>query len=232
MISAVVVAAGVGERSGLVGGKQLALIGGIPMVARAVLAVGACDTVDEVLVVCHPARMDEFRGALDEFAPGVVTMLVPGGEHRQESVQRGLDSVSVEAEVIVVHDSARPLVSPDTVTAAIEALLADPSVDGVVCGHPVVDTLKRVGGDRLVIETVDRGELWVAQTPQVFRAQSLRLAHEAARDEGFVGTDDAALLDRTGGRVHMLEAPRENLKITTGDDFILAEALVSLRSDQ
>jgi hypothetical protein len=115
------------------------------------------------------------------------------------------------------------------ISEAFHALSADDTLDGVVVGHPAFDTIKRVGADGTVVATPDRAELWVAQTPQVFRAQALRDAHASAESAGFEGTDDASLVERVGGRVVMVEGPRWNLKVTVPEDIEVLEALLASR---
>ena len=150
-------------------------------------------------------------------------ILTAGGENRQASVLSGLDEIS--ADYVVVHDGARPLVTEAEVKLALEQL-AD--FDGAVVGVPMDETLKRAEEER-VIETVDRSSLWRVQTPQAFRTEVLRKAHERARQDGFVGTDDAALIERDGGSIALVQGSRLNVKVTYPEDFALAEALLEKR---
>ena len=233
MISAVVVASGSGSRFGSQHGKQLASLAGIPLVGHAMLALEHCDEVDEVVLVCHPDRVADFSA---DVVVGLgltkVSRVVPGGDTRQESVEAGLARVSGDASIILVHDGARPLVTPAIFTDAISALRCDGAADGVVVGHPAVDTLKWVDADRTVTATPDRASLWVAQTPQVFRARVLRRAHEAATASGFIGTDDASLVERSGGVVRMVEGPRHNIKVTVPEDLVFAAAVLAAREGE
>lgn len=144
---------------------------------------------------------------------------VAGGERRQDSVYQALQEVS--SERVLVHDAARPLVSPDLVREVIGSL---DTWDGVVVAVPVDETIKRVQGDQIQ-ETVDRAGLWHAQTPQGFRTTVLRDAHTRARSDAFFATDDAALLERYGGRVCVVRGSRTNIKVTYPEDFALAGAL-------
>ncbi len=230
MISAIVVASGSGSRFGRGEGKQLAQLAGIPMVGHAMLALERCADVDEVVLVCHPNAVPEFSAQVVA-ALGLtkVSRVVPGGDTRQESVAAGLRAISEDASIVAVHDGARPLVTESIFTEAIAALRSDGSADGVVVGHPAVDTLKTVDAGRTVTGTPDRASLWVAQTPQVFRTRVLRHAHEAADASGFVGTDDASLVERAGGVVRMVEGPRHNIKVTVPEDLVFAAALLAVR---
>ena len=130
----------------------------------------------------------------------------------------GVDAVDPSYEVIVIHDGARPLVTLDLINRSICMLKGDLDIDGVVVGHPSVDTLKVVDSSNIV-GTPDRNMFWIAQTPQVFRSTILRRAYSTAMFEGFVGTDDSSLVERMGGVVHMVNGPRDNIKVTVPEDI-------------
>ena len=203
---AIIVAAGGGARFG--GAKQFERLGGVSVVERAVdVAQTVCDGV---VVVLPP---DCSWTALD----GV--QLAVGGATRSDSVRAGLAAVPEDAEVVIVHDAARPLASRRLFDLVIQAV-AD-GADAAVPALAVSDTVKRVRGHR-VIETVDREGLVAVQTPQAFRAEALRAAHRA----GAVDTDDAALVEANGGTVVVVEGERRNLKLTLADDLELAQALL------
>jgi 2-C-methyl-D-erythritol 4-phosphate cytidylyltransferase len=203
---AIVVAAGWGERFG--GPKQFSDLGGTRLVDHAVAtASAACDAV--VVVVPDAA---EWRGA-------PVAAVVNGGATRAESVRAGLAAVPASADVVVVHDAARPLAG-DALFAAVVAAVRE-GADGAVPGIPVADTLKRVEDVR-VTATVDRMGLVAVQTPQAFRAGALRAAH-AGRAEA---TDDAALVEAGGGRVVVVPGDPRNLKVTGPADLMIASALL------
>lgn len=213
---AVVVAGGSGTRYG--GCKQFELLAGRPLVAWSVEAArGACEGV--VLVL--PAERLDGRSPEDRFGADAV---VAGGSTRAESVRRGLDAVPGGAEVVVVHDAARPLASPSLFSAVVEPLLEPQSpVSGVVCGMPVTDTVKRLAQDGSTVEvTVARDGLVAVQTPQAFLAEVLRRAHAAGGD----ATDDAALVEAGGGVVQVVPGERRNVKVTTPADLVLLEHLL------
>jgi 2-C-methyl-D-erythritol 4-phosphate cytidylyltransferase len=203
---AVIVAAGWGERFG--GPKQFSELGGARLVDHAVAtASAACDAV--VLVV--PDATD-WRGA-------DVAALVSGGSSRAESVRAGLAAVPITAEVIVVHDAARPLATTALFEAVIDAVRG--GADGAVPGLAVADTLKRVDDVR-VTATVDRVGLVAVQTPQAFDAGVLRAAHATAPD----ATDDAALVEAISGTVVVVPGDPRNLKVTGPADLMIAAALL------
>lgn len=215
---AVVVAAGSGSRFGRP--KQFDLLGGRPVVEWAVAAAAA--VADGVVAVVPPARIGGEMGTAPGYGADVV---VGGGPSRSASVRLGLAAVPVAAEVVLVHDAARPLASPALFAAVLEAL-DDEAVDGAVCAVPVTDTLKRLATDgSTVAVTVDRAGLVAVQTPQAFRAAVLRRAH-AAGDEA---TDDAALVEAAGGSVRVVPGEPANLKLTTPSDLAYAEHLVARR---
>jgi 2-C-methyl-D-erythritol 4-phosphate cytidylyltransferase len=164
---------------------------------------------------------EEARAALGTDLSGRV-VLVAGGEERQDSVRRGLEALG-DADVVLVHDAARPLVPRRVIDAVIDATLRSGAAVPVV---PVADTVKRVESDGAVGETLPRDDLRLAQTPQGFRTGLLRAAYARAEREGFRGTDDASVVERAGGRVVVVPGSPRNLKITTPEDLRLAEALL------
>lgn len=207
---AIVVAGGSGARFG--GAKQFTVLGGRRVVDWAVLAAGAaCAGVILVLPEDQVGRV-----ALD-VQPDVV---VAGGATRSASVRAGLAQVPDDADAVIVHDAARPMAHPGLFEAVLDALAA--GADGAVVAVPVADTLKRVGPDGAVVETVDRSGLWAVQTPQGFRLEVLRAAHAGEPE----ATDDAGLVEAAGGRVVVVPGDRRNLKVTDPADLALLEAFV------
>lgn len=224
-VYAVIVAGGTGERFGAPGGKQLTEVAGRPVVAWSAAAFEAAPSIDGIVVVAHPDRVPMYAEVV---ASPKVTAVVAGGERRQDSVAAGLAEVPADAEFVAIHDGARPLVTPEVIEEALRTLRTAPPLAGVVVGHAMFDTVKRVEAG-VVSETVDRAPLWVAQTPQVFRAGTLRDAYASASAEGFVGTDDASLVERCGGRIGMVTGPRENIKVTVPEDAAVVDAVLRAR---
>ena len=206
-----IAAGGSGERLGADGPKAFAVLAGRQMVewSHDVLAA-VCDRV----IVAVPA-------GYEGHGPDHVT----GGPSRSDSVRRAL-LAAPEATVAVVHDAARPLVTPELVRACIDRL---DGVDGALAAAPVSDTVKEAGGDRIVTRTLDRASLWAIQTPQVFRAEVLRRALDVDDAVLSAATDDSSLVEASGGVVRLVEAPRENLKVTTPLDLRVAEAILAAR---
>ena len=203
-VAGIVVAAGGGARFGAA--KQFLRLGDARLVDHAVHTAAQC--CDEVVVVL-PA------GMVWDGEP--VRAAVPGGATRSHSVRAGLAAVSPDADIVVVHDAARPLAGVGLFELVIDAVRA--GADGAVPGLPVTDTLKRVGGGR-VLDTVDRSGVVAVQTPQAFRAALLRGVHGEA-------TDDAALVEAAGGTVVVVAGDVRNLKVTSPGDLAVAEALLA-----
>jgi 2-C-methyl-D-erythritol 4-phosphate cytidylyltransferase len=224
MAVALIVAAGRGERLGFGRPKALVPLRGQSMLAWSVDSLRAVSAVSQI-VVALPA--DALHSAPD----GVT--VVAGGAQRSESVRAALAAVSAEADgdAVIVHDAARPLATPDLFTHVLEALALAPEADAVIAATPVSDTIKEVGDDGCsVSRTLDRARLWAVQTPQVFRRAALERALAEASDELLSqATDDAWLIERAGGVVHVIGSDPGNLKITTPEDLRIAELLLSER---
>jgi 2-C-methyl-D-erythritol 4-phosphate cytidylyltransferase len=223
---AIVVAAGTGERLGADVPKALVEVGGRSLAARAVDAASACSAVLAV-VVAAPRGLEDRVAA--ELGPGV--RVVSGGSTRHASVRAALDAVDADAEIVLVHDAARPFATPSLFSAVIEALGAGTSsADGVVPVVAVADTVKRVR-DGWVVSTEAREELGSAQTPQGFRAAALREAHARAVREGREFTDDAAAVEWAGFRVRVVDGEPGNFKITTAEDLARASEIAERAGD-
>lgn len=227
-VVAIIVGGGSGERFGRAGGKQFAPLAGATVLAHAIAAFDDCAAIDEIVVVTHPDTMAECAELVVPFAK--VAAIVAGGDMRQDSVASGLAVVSPEAELLVIHDGARPLVLPETIAGVVEALRSSGD-DGVIIGHPCFDTVKRVDESHRVTATEDRESLWLVQTPQAFRAAALRAAYAAAAEslDAHRATDDAALVEHAGGTVRVVLGPHHNLKVTVPEDLALAEQVLLLR---
>lgn len=150
-----------------------------------------------------------------------------GGAERQDSVRAGLELMG-EGDVVLVHDTARPFISPAVITELVQAAQ---KTGAAIAGVPVKDTIKKVQGG-FIQETVDRASLWMIQTPQAFRYELLLGAARSASAEGFLGTDEAMLIERLGHRVQIVESTYENVKMTTPDDLIYGEAILASRQQE
>jgi 2-C-methyl-D-erythritol 4-phosphate cytidylyltransferase len=229
MAVAMIVAAGRGQRLGADLPKALVPLAGRPLVSWSIDALREVPEIDRI-VVALPTRSAhgalEF-GAAGPTAPEVIA--VEGGATRSESVRAALAAAG-SGDPVLVHDAARPLVTAELVRRTLAALAAGsrPRVDAAIAAAPVRDTVKRAN-DGVVIETLDRSNLWAVQTPQVFRREALERALDVATDVLARATDDAWLVERSGGRVAVVPADPENLKVTTELDLQLAELLLARR---
>lgn len=221
---AIIVAAGEGRRFG--GPKAFVRLGPIPLVMHSLEALSAAKGVDEVVLVLAPEAQRTARETLGMQSYPV--SIVTGGATRQASVAAGLERVPVDVDRVVVHDGARPLVTPELVEAVLAAL---DHAAGAVAAIAEGDTLKRVSDER-VVESVSREGLWRAQTPQAFRTDLLRTAHARAAEDGFEATDDAMLVERLGETIVIVPGDESNLKVTTPQDLAIAEALIAAREER
>jgi 2-C-methyl-D-erythritol 4-phosphate cytidylyltransferase len=237
-VTAVIAAAGSGERLGAGGPKAFVPLAGRPLVEWSIAAMQAAAALRSIVVACPPGHVPDLGGE------GLV--VVDGGATRSQSVANAL--AAVDSELVAIHDAARPLVTPELVEGVVGTLVASPEADGAIAATPVTDTIKRVGPAGLsrrilkdcppyrgsnasivVAETVDRGQLWAAQTPQVFRVEALRRALEADPAQVATATDEAMLIEASDGRVLIHPSSPENIKVTTPLDLRLAELLLAER---
>jgi 2-C-methyl-D-erythritol 4-phosphate cytidylyltransferase len=230
-VTAVIAAAGSGKRLGAGGPKAFVPLGGRPMIAWSLDACLACGPVTGV-VVAVPAGYGHGLDGRERVET------VDGGSTRAQSVANAL--ATVETEYVAIHDAARPLLTAALLEDLLAALAADPEADAIIAAAPVTDTVKKVRGifrspetrnpRRIISDTLDRSELWGAQTPQLFRTPALRRAldvDEAVRD---AATDEAMLIEAAGGTVLIHDAGAANLKVTTSLDLRVAELLLAERS--
>jgi len=251
MTVALIVAAGSGERLGAGRPKALVELGGRPLVQWSIDALLQVAGIERVFVALPAgaalpgaAGADASGGAVADARERVFA--VQGGATRSQSVRLALaaagDSPAGDSpagahargeggsDLVLVHDAARPLVSAALAEAAIAALAREPEADAAIAAVPVTDTIKRVDAAGAVLETLERSELWAVQTPQVFRRHALERALDVPVQELARATDDAGLVERAGGRVIVVRASEENLKVTTPLDLRVAELLLADRS--
>ncbi len=220
---ALVLAAGRGERLGHSLPKGLVPLAGRPLLLHALAALEAVDEVERLIPVVPADAVERFAEVLSsarglhKLAPAVV-----GGRERQDSVRAGLAALPAAAELVAVHDAARPCVRREAVRRVIEAAR---TTGAAILATPARDTIKRVVGGR-VVETPPRAECWAAQTPQVFRVEILREALAKAESEGLLGTDDAQLVEALGVEVRVVPGDADNLKITLPGDLAVAERIL------
>jgi 2-C-methyl-D-erythritol 4-phosphate cytidylyltransferase/2-C-methyl-D-erythritol 2,4-cyclodiphosphate synthase len=224
--TALIVAAGRGSRFGGPLPKQYALLNGQPVLRKTIGAYQAAPEVNELCVVIALGDEPHYEAAVKGLGLGAP---VHGGASRQQSVLKGLEALAARApDFVAIHDAARPFVRPSDIAACLTAAGA-PGIDGAVLGVRMLDTVKRTGHDGVVMETVPRASLWRAQTPQIFRFPALLAAHRAAATladtEATALTDDAAVAERAGLKVVMVEGSEDNRKITTAEDLARASVM-------
>ena len=220
LCSAVVVAAGSSTRMGT--DKLMLTLGGIPVIVRTLKAVEAAPSVDEIILVTREDMMVPLSQLCQEFALTKVTKVIRGGKTRTESVRLGTLEASGDAQVIAIHDGARPLVTTEIIENAIAQALESGAAAPAV---PVKDTIK-VAQKGVVESTPNRASLFAVQTPQVFEASLIRAALQKALDDGAELTDDCSAVERLGMKAVLTEGNVRNLKLTTPEDILTAEALL------
>jgi len=233
---AIILAAGQGRRFGAGTAKGLVSIHGRPLLAWSLETFARHRSVGEIVVVLPPGPSARERVTKEILRPMGLeerVVLAGGGARRQDSSLHGIEALPPKLRddprtIVMVHDAARPLVSPFLITRCMRALADHPDAAGVLPALPVRETLKRVN-DSWVVETVPRSGLMASQTPQVFRLGPLREAHARATADGIEVTDDAGLLEATGHRLRVVPGDLENLKVTYPEDRLLAERLLRER---
>lgn len=224
---ALIPAAGMGKRMGASINKQYLLLDGKPIVARTISVFERSPLIDSIYLVIPAEEIPYCREHVVE-ACGFkkVAAIIPGGKERQNSVMNGLNAIRKKADdddVVLIHDGVRPLVTEAILSESISVARI---MDGALVAVPAKDTIKVVTNG-IVVDTPPRDTLWQAQTPQSFRFGIIHAAHLAAEADGFIGTDDASLIERNGGKISVVRGDYRNIKITTPEDLILAEAFLA-----
>lgn len=220
----VIVAAGRGTRMGTSESKQYLRLANKPILVHTLELFQRLNFVKEISLVVGADDIDRCESWVREYRLSKVIAVLSGGKERQHSVHRGLAKLT--SDWVMVHDGVRPLVTE----AAVENCCRTAIQGGAaVLAVPVKDTIKQVDGDGVIVSTPERSSLWAIQTPQAFRRALLLEAHERASEEGFLGTDDAMVVERMGAPVTVAEGDYTNIKITTPEDLPYAEFLLGQR---
>ncbi len=197
--------------------------------ARTLMVFNACPAIDRIITVIPQEDFDFCKeNVLAFLVPQKPVEFVSGGDERQTSVFKGICAVDDPGSILVVHDGVRPFVAEADI---IKCIRAAKTFGAAIVGIPAQDTLKTIDDEGCIDKTIERRGIWQAQTPQAFECLLLKTAHEKANREGFTGTDDAALVERLGRKIKMVKGQKFNIKITTPEDVLLAEALVRLKTD-
>ena len=223
MISAIIVAAGLGTRMGAQVDKLFLELNGCPVVAHTWRRFEEAECIDEILIVVRDGRQPAFAALAEKHRFKKPFRLVPGGKERQDSVWNGLEALSPGAEIVAIQDGARPCTSPALIAATAAAARAG---GAAVAAQPVTDTIKESRDGKLVERTLDRSRLWAVQTPQTFRVEVIRRALAEVRRRGMLVTDDTAACELIGQPVQLVLSPQPNPKVTRPEDLPYLEALL------
>jgi len=222
----VIPAAGMGKRMGAAINKQYLLLDGKPILAHTLAVFEQCDQIAGIILVTPQDEIPFCQTeVVDRYGIAKVLAIVPGGAERQHSVMNGLQALqglADDIDVVLIHDGVRPFITPTLIKQSIQ-LASDGT--GALVAVPTKDTIKVVHNG-LVIDTPNRATLWQAQTPQSFRFDQIMKAHQQAHQAGFLGTDDCSLVERDGGSIRIVHGSYRNIKITTPEDLVMAEAFL------
>ena len=223
-VVALIPAAGAGKRMGRCISKPFLCIGGKAILARTLLRFEDTDSIDEVYVII--SNMEESRckeEIIEKYNLKKVTKIVIGGNERQDSVKNGIDAIEQGCDVVMIHDGNRPFISSELIDESISKTV---KYGATVVSIPVKDTVKAVSLDGEIVDTLDRKSLWLAQTPQTFQYGIIKKAYENASLNGLFSYDDSSLVELLGIKVRTIMGSYKNIKITTPEDMIIAEAFL------
>jgi 2-C-methyl-D-erythritol 4-phosphate cytidylyltransferase len=215
--------------------KLLLTLRSQPLIAWTLSAAAASKEISWIGIISQPADWVDLKEILGSLSLAKPVQLIPGGTTRQESVYNGLQALPVGAKQVLIHDGARCLATPelfDRCAVAIRGAIPHSPIQGLIAAIPVKDTIKVVDSARLIQNTPDRSQLWAAQTPQAFGVQLLKQCHEKGLEQGWEVTDDAALFERCGLPVQIVEGEETNLKLTTPMDLAIAEFILQQRLEK
>ncbi len=220
--------AGVGRRMGSDRNKLLLPLLNRPIMAWTLEAAIAAETVQWIGLICQPIDRPDFEQILTDIAPSKPVVFIQGGDTRQRSVYNGLQALPSEATHVLIHDGARCLATPELFNRCAKAAIQMP---GFIAAVSVKDTIKQVDENQVITDTPVRDHLWAAQTPQGFEVDLLKRCHSRGMDAGWQVTDDAALLEKCGVDVRIVEGEETNLKVTTPVDLAIAQFILQQRSE-
>ncbi len=221
-----IAAAGLGRRLGSPDPKALIDLAGRPMIIHTLDRFRPLGLTESAVVLCPEGARPAFERVLRQAYAFAALTIIEGGAERQDSVAKGLTALRNDTEIVVIHDAARPFVAAETVGAAIEAAAQDGAATVAI---PSADTILVADENSCLLDTPERQRLWACQTPQVFRVEVIREAHESAKVHGRLCTDDATLVQRAGKRVRLVMGTRLNFKVTTPADLALARLVAEGR---
>ena len=221
MTTAIIVAAGKSERMGSGTDKAFLSLVSKPVVAWSLLAFERCPDIDKIVLVVRKDQIVASKAVVKMFGISKMHAIVAGGQRRQDSVQAGLAACDLDTRFVVIHDGARPCVTPETISEVAKAVRR---FSAVTVGRRITDTVKRIVKGSFIDSTEDREKLWVVQTPQAFLIKTIRAAYKALGKKEV--TDDCQAVELTGETIKILENRQPNFKITTVEDLQVAGALL------
>jgi len=210
------------------GKKQFHLLGGKPILTHTLEKFETCPLIRSIHLVVGQEDMDYcLKEIIEKNNFQKVSKIVPGGKRRQESVKNGVDALPKDTDIVVIHDGVRPFVTKAMIEDSIHAA---GRYGAVILAMPVKETIKISNPDGTVLKTLDRESLWQIQTPQTFQVNVIKEAYSRATEDGFIGTDDASLVEQLGVKVHILPGSYTNIKITTPEDLLLANLFLKMNT--
>lgn len=224
-VSAVILAGGSGTRVSAGQTKQMLVLDDKPLIVHTLLAFEQCEYIDEVVLVAKEEEMPIYEKFRAEYCLTKLVRIVAGGKTRQASAKNGFDAINEKAGYVAIHDGARAMVTPAQIKEVVMSAFAH---GAAIAACPATDTIKYAEGVRIG-ETLPRENIWLAQTPQVFRDEIYRAAVYTAEQKGFVGTDDASLVENIGINVYLVDTGIDNFKVTFKSDLLRAEQLLRER---
>ncbi|MGO3751404.1 MAG: 2-C-methyl-D-erythritol 4-phosphate cytidylyltransferase [Peptoniphilaceae bacterium] len=222
-VCAIIAAAGVGKRMNKSVNKQFLEINDIPILAHTIKKIESSKYVDFIILLIKPNEINYIGKIINRYGISLPFKMVYGGEERQDSIYNGLINMPNKTEIVLTHDGARPFVDVDKINLAIESVF---ETGACTLGNPVKDTIKISSNGKYVDYTPNRDEIWAIQTPQVFEKDIIIKAYVQAFEEGYYGTDDCSLVEKTGKKVKLILSDYKNIKITTPEDLIIANSLI------
>ena len=224
--AAIIPTAGSGSRMASAVSKQYLLLGGIPLIVHTLRAFQETSIIDDIFLILPAQDIEKAQqDIVEKYGLSKVRKILPGGRYRQDSVRSGLDALTPDYDIVVIHDGVRPFITQEL----IEMTTREAEIGPVTVGVPVKDTVKTIDPCQFVGETLNRGQIWLTQTPQVFRVSLIKEAYRRAYEDNYYGTDDAALVERMGVKVKMMLGSYDNIKITTMIDLSWAELMMTMR---